>query len=168
MQKPWRDVHYWLASPSLLSLLSYRTKTTSPELITPTRGYSPLISNWENALQLDFVSHGCISSTKVPFSVIAPAVSIWHKTSQYKSHLWQWAIGPVTERTVPHDSGDALQIYCTCQPTIRYLAYCDACQLQRLKCWIHIWSKSSVRMFSKWNVSVEQKNLILYQRFHFK
>jgi hypothetical protein len=24
MQKPWRDVTYWLASPGLLSLLSYR------------------------------------------------------------------------------------------------------------------------------------------------
>jgi hypothetical protein len=24
MQKPWRDVLYWLASPGLLSLLSYR------------------------------------------------------------------------------------------------------------------------------------------------
>jgi hypothetical protein len=30
MHKPWRDVLYWLASPGLLSLLSYRTKTTSP------------------------------------------------------------------------------------------------------------------------------------------
>jgi hypothetical protein len=26
MQRPWRDVLYWLASPSLLSLLSYRTQ----------------------------------------------------------------------------------------------------------------------------------------------
>jgi hypothetical protein len=25
MQRPWRDVLYWLASPGLLSLLSYRT-----------------------------------------------------------------------------------------------------------------------------------------------
>jgi hypothetical protein len=31
MQRPWRDVLYWLASPGLLSLLSYRTKTTSPD-----------------------------------------------------------------------------------------------------------------------------------------
>jgi hypothetical protein len=30
MQRPWRDVLYWLAFPGLLSLLSYRTKTTSP------------------------------------------------------------------------------------------------------------------------------------------
>ena len=55
MQRPWRDVHYWLASPSLLSLLSYRTKTTSPEMVPPTRGLSPLITNWENALQLDLM-----------------------------------------------------------------------------------------------------------------
>jgi hypothetical protein len=31
MQRPWRDVPYWLASSGMLSLLSYRTKTTSPE-----------------------------------------------------------------------------------------------------------------------------------------
>jgi hypothetical protein len=45
MQKPWRDVPYWLASPGLLSLLSYRTKTTSPEMVPPTRGLSLLITN---------------------------------------------------------------------------------------------------------------------------
>jgi hypothetical protein len=52
MQRPWRDVLYWLASPALFSLLSYRTKITSPEMVPPTRGLSPLITNWENALQL--------------------------------------------------------------------------------------------------------------------
>ena len=26
IQRPWRDVPYWLASPGLLSLLSYRTQ----------------------------------------------------------------------------------------------------------------------------------------------
>jgi|UPI00001F6491 hypothetical protein len=36
---------YWLASPGLFSLLSYRTKTTSPEIVPPTRGLSPLIPN---------------------------------------------------------------------------------------------------------------------------
>jgi hypothetical protein len=45
MQKPWRDVLYWLASPGLLSLLSYRTKTTSPEMAPPTRGPPHLITN---------------------------------------------------------------------------------------------------------------------------
>jgi hypothetical protein len=35
----------WLASLGLLSLLSYRTKTTSPEMVPPTRGLSPLITN---------------------------------------------------------------------------------------------------------------------------
>jgi hypothetical protein len=54
-QRPRRDVLYWLASPGLLSLLSYRIKTTSPEMVPPTRGLSPLITNWENALQLDFM-----------------------------------------------------------------------------------------------------------------
>jgi hypothetical protein len=45
MQRPWRDVPYWLASPGLLSLLSYRTKTTSPEMVPPTRGPPSLITN---------------------------------------------------------------------------------------------------------------------------
>jgi hypothetical protein len=45
VQRPWRNVLYWLASPGLLSLLSYRTKTTSPEMVPPTRGLSPLIIN---------------------------------------------------------------------------------------------------------------------------
>jgi hypothetical protein len=44
MQRPWRDVLYWLASPGLLSLLSYRTKTTSPEMVLPTRGHPPCCS----------------------------------------------------------------------------------------------------------------------------
>jgi hypothetical protein len=30
MQRPWRDATYWLASPSLLSLLSYRTQDYQP------------------------------------------------------------------------------------------------------------------------------------------
>jgi hypothetical protein len=41
MQRPWRDVLYWLASPGLLNLLSYRTKTTSPEMVPPTRAFPP-------------------------------------------------------------------------------------------------------------------------------
>jgi hypothetical protein len=36
---------YLLACFPLLSLLSYRTKTTSPEMVPPTRGLSPLITN---------------------------------------------------------------------------------------------------------------------------
>jgi hypothetical protein len=33
---------YWLASPGLLSLLFYKTKTTSPGMAPPTMGSSPL------------------------------------------------------------------------------------------------------------------------------
>jgi hypothetical protein len=32
MQRPWRDVLYWLASPGLLSLLSYRAQDYSSHL----------------------------------------------------------------------------------------------------------------------------------------
>ena len=45
MQRPWRDVPYQLASPGLLSLLSYRTKTTRPEMVPSIRGLKPLITN---------------------------------------------------------------------------------------------------------------------------
>jgi hypothetical protein len=39
--EPWRDGPYWLSFPGLLSLLSYRTKTTSPEMASRTRGSPP-------------------------------------------------------------------------------------------------------------------------------
>jgi hypothetical protein len=57
MQKPWRDVLCWLASPGLLSLLSYRTQDCQPslEIVPPTRGLSPLITNWENTPKLDLM-----------------------------------------------------------------------------------------------------------------
>jgi hypothetical protein len=38
MQRPWRDAAYWLASPGLLSLLSYRTQDTRPGMVPPPRG----------------------------------------------------------------------------------------------------------------------------------
>ena len=42
MQRPWRDVPYWLASPGLLSLLSYRTQDYQPRDDTTHNGSSPL------------------------------------------------------------------------------------------------------------------------------
>jgi hypothetical protein len=51
--RSWCRGHGGMFFTGLLSLLSYRTKTTSPE--RPTRGLSPLITNWENALQLDLM-----------------------------------------------------------------------------------------------------------------
>jgi hypothetical protein len=41
MQRPCRDVPYWLASACSL----IEPKTTSPEMVPPTRGLSPLITN---------------------------------------------------------------------------------------------------------------------------
>jgi hypothetical protein len=84
MQRPWRDVTYWLASPGLLSLLSYRTQDYQPRGGTTNNGLGralpSLITNWENALQLHLRG---ISSTYAPFSVITPAcVKLTHKTSQ--------------------------------------------------------------------------------------
>jgi hypothetical protein len=42
MQKPWRDVTYWIASPGLLSLLSYRTPDYQPRDGPAHKGPSPL------------------------------------------------------------------------------------------------------------------------------
>jgi hypothetical protein len=57
MQRPWGDVCYWLASPGLLSLLSYRTQDYQPRDSTTRNGPPPhpLITNWENAIQLDLM-----------------------------------------------------------------------------------------------------------------
>jgi hypothetical protein len=41
MQRPWRDVSYWLASPGLLSLLSYRTQEYQPRNDSTHKGPSP-------------------------------------------------------------------------------------------------------------------------------
>jgi hypothetical protein len=42
MQRPWRDVTYWLASPGFLSLLSYRTQDYHPRDGTTHNGPSPI------------------------------------------------------------------------------------------------------------------------------
>jgi hypothetical protein len=44
MQRPWRDVPYWLASPGLLSLLSYRTQDYQPRDGPTHKSLSPLIT----------------------------------------------------------------------------------------------------------------------------
>ena len=57
-------------------------KTTSPGMVPPTSSPSPLITNWEKCPTAG--SHGGISPTEAPFSVITPAcVKLTHKTSQY-------------------------------------------------------------------------------------
>jgi hypothetical protein len=43
MQKPWRDVLYWLTSPGFLSLLSYRTQDYQPRDGTTHSGPPSLI-----------------------------------------------------------------------------------------------------------------------------
>jgi hypothetical protein len=42
MQRPWRDVPCWLASPGLLSLLSYRTQDYQPRDGPTYKGPFPL------------------------------------------------------------------------------------------------------------------------------
>jgi hypothetical protein len=43
MQRPWRDTAYWLASPGLLSLLSYRTQDCQPRDGTIHNGLGSLL-----------------------------------------------------------------------------------------------------------------------------
>jgi hypothetical protein len=45
MQRPWRDVHCWLASPGLLGLLSYKTQDCQPRDGPTHKGPFPLITN---------------------------------------------------------------------------------------------------------------------------
>ena len=42
MQRPWKDVLYWLASPGLLSLLSYKTQDYQPRDGPTHKGPFPL------------------------------------------------------------------------------------------------------------------------------
>ena len=42
MQRPWRDISYWLASPGLLSLFSYRTQEHQPRDGTTNKESSPI------------------------------------------------------------------------------------------------------------------------------
>jgi hypothetical protein len=42
MKNPWRGSAYWLASPGLLNLLSYRTQDYCPGMAPPTVGPSTL------------------------------------------------------------------------------------------------------------------------------
>jgi len=45
MQRPWRGAAYWLALHGLLSLLSYRTRTTSPGMASPAMGWPSYINH---------------------------------------------------------------------------------------------------------------------------
>jgi len=88
MQRPRRDAAYWLASPGLLSLLSYRTQDHQPRDGTTHNGLGPppLITNRANALQLGLME--AFPQLRL-FSLITPAcVKLTHKTSQHKCLLW--------------------------------------------------------------------------------
>jgi hypothetical protein len=73
MQRPWRDVPYWLASPGLLSLFSYRTQDYQPRDGPTHKGTSSLDHQLRKCLIAG--SRGGISPTEAPFFVITPDVS---------------------------------------------------------------------------------------------
>jgi hypothetical protein len=68
MQRPWRDVSYCLASPGLLSLLSYRIQDYQPKDGPTHKGPPHLITNGEKCPIAG--SHGGTFPTEAPFSVI--------------------------------------------------------------------------------------------------
>ena len=62
MQKPWRDVTYWLVSSGLLSLLSYRTQNYQPRDGTTHNG--PSLFDHQLRKCLTAGAHGGISSSE--------------------------------------------------------------------------------------------------------
>jgi hypothetical protein len=121
MQRPWRDVPYWLASPCFLSLLSYRIQDYQTRDGSTHKGPFPLDHYLRKCLTAE--SRGGISSTEAPFSVITPAVSSRLKISQYSEwphvcRLWwslqvpshyHWAIQLMTS---PLGSGSLWNPWC--------------------------------------------------------
>jgi hypothetical protein len=79
--RSWCRGHGGMLFIGLLSLLSYRTQDYQPRDGTTHKGPFPLDHQLRKCLTVG--SHGGISSTEAPFSVITPGVSSWHKTSQY-------------------------------------------------------------------------------------
>jgi hypothetical protein len=79
MQRPWRDVTYWLASPGLLSLLSSWTQGHQSRDGTTHNVPSHPWSLLRKCLTAG--SYGGISSREAPFSVITlVCVKLAHKT----------------------------------------------------------------------------------------
>ena len=82
IQRPWRNVSYWLASLDLLSLLSYRIQDYQPRDDTTHNGPSPLDHQQRKSPTAG--SHGVTSPTEDPFCVITPTcIKLTHKTNQY-------------------------------------------------------------------------------------
>ena len=80
--EPWRDVLHWLASPGLLSLLSYRTQDYQARDGTTHKG--PYLLDHQVRKCSTAGSHGGIFSPEAPFSLITPACAkLTYKTSQY-------------------------------------------------------------------------------------
>jgi hypothetical protein len=67
MQRPWMGAAYWLAAHGLLSLLSYRTRTTSPGMVSPTIAWLSCINHKLRKL-LTAQFYGGIFLTKIASS----------------------------------------------------------------------------------------------------
>jgi hypothetical protein len=93
-------------------------ETTSPGWHHPQWALPPLITNWENALQL-YLSHGGFSSPETPFSVITPPVSSWHKTRQCTTSHNIFSEHTCALTMVLHKCG--LPQFCKYSESFRYL-----------------------------------------------
>jgi hypothetical protein len=86
MQRPWKDITYWLASSGLLSLVSYRTQDYQPRDGITHKGPPP----WSLIEKMPTSgSHGGLSPTEAPFSVITPAVCQLDTQNQ-PVQQWSW------------------------------------------------------------------------------
>jgi len=80
-QRPWKGAAYWLAPLACSACFLIEPRTTTEGWHHP---------QWTGSSRkcLTARSHGCISSTEAPFSVITPArAKLAHKTRQYNTLL---------------------------------------------------------------------------------
>ena len=82
MQRTWRGAAYWLASPGLLSLLSYRTQDYQPRMVPPTMGWA--------------LPHQSLIK-KMPYSLILWSTLVSDSTGCSPLTVYHWMFDLVTK-----------------------------------------------------------------------
>lgn len=85
MQRPWRGVACWLASPGLLIPPSYRTQDRQPRDGTTHHGLGPptMVTKWEDVLQLNLME--AFPHLRLLSLVTLAHVKLTYKTSKYST-----------------------------------------------------------------------------------